>query len=185
MAIYPTRQTESSRDDQQSPPPGRLWRQLPIERRREVARAFWSDPQGTAEHAEALAWMTKQLNFRLKTLQRLPIEVKIQHLSSLRGVPDTVAVRALVAYHLAAKREMMGVFLDSLGIAHDNGAITTEGLNAPAPAALAEAAGKLGQQYPREDVDLYFSTLTAQDPDTWGGLGEFIAGEQKDKEQGS
>jgi hypothetical protein len=173
MATYPTRQTEPSREDQQALPPGRLWRQLSIERRQAAAECFWADAEGTEQHAEALLWMARQLKFRLKTLQRLPIEKKVQYLASLRGVPDAVAVRALVAYHLATKREMMGAFLDHLGIAHDNGAISGEGLKAPDPAALAEAARKLQAEYPGEDVHLYFATLLAQDPEAWGGLAEF------------
>jgi hypothetical protein len=174
MPIYPTRQTESSRDEQQALPPGRLWRHLPAEQRQAAAECFWNDPEGAEQHAEALLWMAKQLKFRLKTLQHLPVEKKVQHLASLRGVPDTVAVRALVAYHLAHKREMMGAFLDLLGIAHDNGAITVEDLQPPKPEELSEAARKLQAQYPADDVQLYFATLLAQDPGTWGGLAEFV-----------
>jgi hypothetical protein len=78
----------------------------------------------------------------------------------------------------------MGAFLDKLGIAHENGVISAEGLKASDPEKLAEAARTLGAEYPREDVDLYFSTLLAQDPDTWDGLAEFVKSEGDDKAAG-
>ena len=34
-----------------------------------------------------------------------------------------MAGRALILYHLAEQRPMMGAFLDALGIAHENGLI--------------------------------------------------------------
>ena len=34
-----------------------------------------------------------------------------------------MAARALIVYHLAEQRPMMGAFLDALGIAHENGLI--------------------------------------------------------------
>ena len=84
-----------------------------------------------------------------------------------------VAARLLVAYHLAHQRPMMASFLDALGIAHEDGLIADEELEAPPADKLAEAAADASPaSYPPEDVALYLSTLVWQDPETWGALAE-------------
>jgi hypothetical protein len=65
---------------------------------------------------------------------------------------------------------MMTTFLNALGIAHEDGLISEEELQAPPPEKLGEVARSLGASYPPEDVALYLSTLVWQDPETWGGL---------------
>jgi hypothetical protein len=67
---------------------------------------------------------------------------------------------------------MMAGFLNALGIAHDEGLIASEDIEAPPADKLAEAARTLSASYPPEDVALYLSTLVWQDPETWGGLTE-------------
>ena len=85
-------------------------------------------------------------------------------------VSEMVAARLLVTYHLAHQRPMMGAFLDALGVAHEDGIIADEDMKAPPAETLAEAAKKLAAAYPASDVALYLSTLTWQDPETWGAL---------------
>ena len=41
-------------------------------------------------------------------------------------MPDVLAARLLVSYHLAHQRPMMAAFLDAIGLAHDNGLITED-----------------------------------------------------------
>jgi hypothetical protein len=65
---------------------------------------------------------------------------------------------------------MMGAFLDSLGIAHDNGLITEENIARPDRERLKTAVAELASSHPPEDLALYFSTLVSQDPETWGDL---------------
>jgi hypothetical protein len=67
---------------------------------------------------------------------------------------------------------MMSAFLDSLGIAHEDGLIADETLAKPDEEKLHAAATELATKFPDEDVSLYFATLVAQDPETWGGLAE-------------
>ena len=69
---------------------------------------------------------------------------------------------------------MMGAFLDALGIAHEEGLINDEDVEAPSEEKLAAAAKAVAAAYPADDVALYLSTLTWQDPDTWGGLRSHI-----------
>src|SRR5262249_34251639 len=98
---------------------------------------------------------------------------KAKHLSSLAALPDQIAARALIVYHLAEQRPMMGAFLDALGIAHENGLIEEESVK-PDDAKLAPAIEKLDAQFPPDDVRLYLNTLLSQDPETWGGLSEVV-----------
>ena len=94
---------------------------------------------------------------------------KARHLATVPNVPDTLAARALIVYHLAEQRPMMGAFLDALGIAHENGLIQQDDVK-PDRAKLASAAAALAANYPARDVALYLNTLLCQDPETWGGL---------------
>jgi hypothetical protein len=150
--------------------PSRLWKQMPIERRRAAARAFWNDDQSAEQHAEAILAIARQIRFRPKSVQALPAERRAGYLAGLAQVSDAIASRALVAYHLETQRPMMGAFLDSLGIGHDEGLIADETLAAPPAARLTAAGRDLAARYPADDVSLYLSTLLAQDPDVWGAL---------------
>jgi uncharacterized protein Usg len=87
-------------------------------------------------------------------------------------VPEMLAARLLVAYHLAHQRPMMGAFLDALGIAHEEGIIAEEEMKPPSSDALKNAATTVAASYPAADVSLYLSTLVWQDPDTWGALAD-------------
>lgn len=152
------------------PRPTQLWKQLSPQRKAQAAEAFWRDENGASEQAEAIASIAQRLKFRPKSVVALPIEKKSRYLVAMPTVSETVAARLLVAYHLEHQRPMMGAFLDALGIAHDNGVIADERLQAPAAEKLRAAAATLSKTYPAEDVALYLSTLLWQDPDTWGGL---------------
>jgi hypothetical protein len=152
------------------PRPSQLWKQLSPERKLQAAEAFWGDGNASVEHAEAIVAIAQRIKFRPKSVIALPVEKKARHLVALGSVSELVAARLLVAYHLAHQRPMMAAFLDALGIAHEQGLINEEEMEAPAPERLEHAAKTLGAAYPAEDVALYLSTLMWQDPDTWGGL---------------
>jgi hypothetical protein len=150
--------------------PSRLWKKMSAERRMAAAELFWADEQSTEQQVEAVAALAAHMKFRTKSVVALPLEKKARYLATLPGVSDTVAARALVNYHLERQRPMMGAFLDSLGIAHEDGLISEENVTKPNAAKLEAAASELAAKYPRADVALYFSTLVSQDPDTWGAL---------------
>ena len=155
----------------ETPRPSQLWKQLPPERKQIAADAFWADDNAAAEQAEVIATIAHRIKFRMKSVRTLPVEKKIRYLLSL-PVSEAVAARLLVAYHLAHQRQMMGSFLDALGIAHEDGLIADENLTAPPPDRLAAAAKTLAASFPAGDVSLYLSTLLWQDPETWGSLAD-------------
>jgi hypothetical protein len=154
--------------------PSKLWKKLSAERRMAAAELFWSDEQSTEQQIEAVSALASHMKFRPKSVIGLPIDRKARYLATLPAVSDTVAARALINYHLERQRPMMGAFLDLLGVAHENGLINEETVTKPSADKLKAAVSELSSKYPREDVTLYFSTLISQDPDTWGGLAEFI-----------
>ena len=158
--------------------PSQLWKQLPTPTRVRLASAFWSDTQSTdvgVQHAEAIATLARRLNFRVKSVRALPLETRARYLAQTADISDPVAMRALVAYHMADERPLMGSFLDALGIAHENGVITAEQVEAPTADQIKKAVETIRASYSAEAVDLYLRTLVAVDGDTWRELGSVVA----------
>jgi hypothetical protein len=153
--------------------PSRLWKQMTPDQRLRAARAFWSDEESTDDQLQAALLIAQQKKFRPKTVVGLDIERKARHLASLLSLPDQLAARALILYHLAEQRPMMGVFLDALGIKHSNGLIEDEAVK-PDASQLGSATARLSREFPEPDVRLYLNTLLCQDSETWGGLAEAV-----------
>jgi hypothetical protein len=145
---------------------------MPVERRLTAAELFWEDDQSTDQQVEAVAAIASHMKFRTKSVLGLAPEKRAKYLATLPNVSDTIAARALVNYHLGRQRPMMVAFLDSIGIAHDEGLITQEDLAKPDSDKLKAAAAEVASKFPPDDVALYLSTLVSQDPDTWGELAE-------------
>ena len=153
--------------------PSRIWKDLPVSTRVAAADAFWRDEEAEdihVQHIEAIVAIAKRLNFRPKSVQVLPVDRRAKQLAQLSDVSDALATRALISYHFAAQRPLMGAFLDALGIAHENGLITAEGVPPPDQEALARAADKVRETFPADAVTLYMRTLLALDGDTWVNL---------------
>src|SRR5688572_15334489 len=120
--------------------PSRIWKRLPVERRTAAAELFWGDEQSAEQQVEACATIATHMKFRAKTVLGLPIDKKTRYLVTLPNIPDTVAARALVNYHLGTQRQMMGEFLDALGIEHEEGLIKDETVVKPESEKLRAAA---------------------------------------------
>jgi hypothetical protein len=149
-----------------------LWRMMTESQRRMAAEAFWQEGETGAEHAEVVGLLSRRLNFRVKSVLSLPADRKAKYTAGLAAVSDGVAGRLLVVYHLTYQRPMMGQFLDTLGVAHDNGLIHDEVDPAVDQEKILPAARALREHFPADDVQLYFATLQLQDPETWGTLAE-------------
>jgi len=151
--------------------PSKLWKRMTADQRLRAAHAFWLDEQATDDQIQAVLVIAQQKKFRPKFVLSLDTDRKAKHLAGLFSLPDALAARALVIYHLAEQRAMMGAFLDALGIAHENGLIQDDGVK-PDPEKIKPAVAALKEQFPADDVTLYLETLVSQDPETWGALGE-------------
>jgi hypothetical protein len=173
MSPYPYQSPTAGRKDVHAGP-GKLWKRIPPDRRQAAVEAFWKDEDAIEQQAEALLAIASHLRFRPKTVRTLPEEKRVRYLAALPTVSDAVAGRVLVSYHLAHQRPMLAAFLDALGIQHDNGVLGSDELTPPAADTLKKAAETLAAQFPSEDVELYFLTLLAQDPATWGGLADVL-----------
>jgi hypothetical protein len=149
--------------------PSHLWKLMTAEQRLAAARAFWSDDEIADDQVQAALLIAQRKKFRPKTVIGLDLDRKARHLASMPSLPETIAGRALILYHLAEQRPMMGAFLDALGIAHDNGLIQDDDVK-PDAAKVPAAAATLRAGFPADDVRLYLSTLLCQDPETWGAL---------------
>ena len=114
--------------------------------------------------------IAKHMKFRVKTIAGLDAAGKARYLAGVPTLPDEVAARVLVLYHLAEQRPMMGAFLDALGIPHDHGLIQDGHDVRPDPARLGPAVTELNRTYPPADVSLYLDTLLCHDPQSWGAL---------------
>ncbi|OFV93108.1 MAG: hypothetical protein A3G76_16950 [Acidobacteria bacterium RIFCSPLOWO2_12_FULL_65_11] len=153
--------------------PSRLWKSMTAALRLVAARAFWADQEAKGDQAQAALLIAQHKKFRPKTVIGLDLEHKARHLASLPSLPDPVAARVLVLYHLAEQRPMMGAFLDALGIAHDNGLIQQDEVM-PDAAKLGPAVARIAGQFPPDVVGLYLRTLLCQDPQTWGSLAAVV-----------
>lgn len=149
--------------------PSRLWKQMTLDQRTRAARAFWSDEDATDDQVQAAFLIAQQKKFRAKTVIGLDVDRKARHLATLGSLPDPLAARALILYHLAEQRPMMAAFLDALGIAHENGLIQEDSVK-PEPSKMPDAVKKISAEFPAEDVRIYLDTLIVQDPATWGTL---------------
>jgi hypothetical protein len=153
--------------------PARLWKKLALPHRQKIAVAFWQADEATDDQIQAALLIAQQKKFRPKSVLALDDDRKAKHLASMSSIPEQVAARALIAYHLEAQRPMMGAFLDALGIAHENGVIQEDDVK-PDAAKLAPAVDAIARAYPAEDVSLYLNVLLCQDPATWGALGPIV-----------
>jgi hypothetical protein len=149
--------------------PAKLWKRMTSDQRSRAARAFWQDEDASDSQLQAVLAIAQQKKFRPKTVIALDEDRKTHHLASLLSLPDPVAARALVVYHVVEQREMMGAFLDALDIAHENGLIKDDEVK-PDAAKIPAAVQVLRGKFSEGDVSLYLDTLICQDPETWGAL---------------
>jgi hypothetical protein len=149
--------------------PSRLWKLMTAEQRLRAASALWRDDQATGDQAQAVQLIAKQMKLRPKTAIGFDADRKARCLAGVPDLPEEVAARMLILYHVAEQRPMMGAFLDAVGITHDNGLIE-EDATTPDPAKIAAAAAVIAREYPAHDVSLYLNTLLWQDPAAWGQL---------------
>jgi hypothetical protein len=152
--------------------PSRLWGAIDAETRRLAARCLYDpDRDDVGGRAEADAAIASALRFRAAAVRRLPVAKRVAYLIRAAQPDDSLATALLRALHLSQRSEMLGVFLDELGIPQQGGVIDTdEELDAPGGEELVAAVGALRGSYPAEEVDLYLAALLFMEPDFWSGL---------------
>src|SRR5689334_17897876 len=127
--------------------PSRLWRRMTADQRLRAARAFWAEEQAADDQIQAVMLIAQQKKFRPKFVLGLDDERRAKHLATMLSLPEALAARALVVYHLAEQREMMGTFLDALGLKHENGLIEDDEAK-PEPEKVEPAVATIAEKYP-------------------------------------
>jgi hypothetical protein len=156
--------------------PASLWSALDADTRKVAARALyakgWEDDGSRLEANHAIA---STLRFREVAVRRMPLDKRVDYLSRVVRPEDNLASALLMALHFLRRTELLGAFLDRLGIPQENGVIDSEfDLEPPPPEKLTEAIAGLRGNFPDTEIDVYLATLLAIDPDSWGGLAEVL-----------
>ncbi len=151
--------------------PARLWSALDPDTRRRAAESLydssWKDDSGRLEAESAIA---ATLRFRPVAVRRLPTQKRIGYLLRTVRPDDSLANTLLLALHLGARQSMLVVFLEQLGIPHEDGVIQADEFDRPDPERLAPAVDALHERFPEEQVEVYLATLIAMEPEAWSGL---------------
>ena len=150
----------------------RLWKALTQAEKTEAITACLADDENGWVKSTTRNAVAAALRFRPQTVAMWARPKLVSEAARL-PVDDAQLLSAyLVDLHLGHRRPMMGAFLDSLGIANDDGRIDSEKVEVPTQDAgvLAAAANKLVASYPPDEVATYFLTLLLQDSAIWGGL---------------
>ncbi|MEO8228000.1 MAG: hypothetical protein ABI637_11225 [Gemmatimonadota bacterium] len=155
-----------------------LWAAIPPDdRRRAIALAVTGDRQLRSVLIAAIRKTPRYKSFRADSFNGWSAD-QIGGAVQAPGVLPQEGIEAgLIALHLGDRSAMLAAFLDSLGIAHDNGTIrdTPDPLSL-SDADLARAADDLAARYPADQVTVYMMTLMVVDPGLWGGLGSWLSG---------
>jgi len=156
--------------------PSRLWGAIDADTRRLAARCLYDPERDDAGgRAEADAAIASALRFRATAVRRLPVEKRVDYLTRAVHPDDSLATALLRALHLPRRSEMLGVFLDALGIPQQGGVIDTDDeLDAPGGEKLVAAVGALRDGFPAEEVDIYLASLLSMEPDFWSSLAEVV-----------
>lgn len=153
--------------------PARLWSAIDQDTRRLAAEALY-DPTGSddeAGRAQANMSIAVALRFREASVRKLALAKRVEYLARVVRPSDTLAGSLLTALHLGHRADLLGAFLDALGIPQKDGVIEADHrLEPPDAARLAPAVAALRGRFPDEHIDLYLATLLAIDPETWGAL---------------
>jgi hypothetical protein len=159
------------------PTASRLWKSLPLGERQLAATAFSNDPSPELV-ASALGALVKARRMRPQAARSLSPEAQARILATVLDPGESLAQGLLVALHIAERRELLGAFLDALGLPHEGGILAEEANETPPPSADAarKALGTLGA-FPAEQVQTYVNTLWLQDPERWAALPEAAAGQ--------
>lgn len=148
----------------------RLWRTLSREDRLDAARAFWRRPPEEAALAAARE-IVQILKVRPQAFHKVPLEQRVRAVAGLASPPEALAEALLVALHVESRRELLGAFLDGLGVAHEEGMIAEDAeFQPPSEAAVRAAAATLAERFGPDRLRVYWNTLWLQDRERWAAL---------------
>lgn len=158
----------------------RLWKSLTPDERLSAAAHFWKEPAGEVV-GTALGVLVKARHLRPQAARALPPDAQARILATVLEPGEGLAAALLVALHLGDRRPLLSVFLDALGLPHENGVLKDEA-DAQEPGEEKKtgeeemrAAVKALHDFPPHEVATYLNTLWLQDPQRWGVLEKVAA----------
>jgi hypothetical protein len=148
----------------------RLWKNLPPEERLAAATAFFAEPPAELT-GTALGVLVKARHLRPQAARSLAPDAQARILATVLDPGEPLSQGLLVSLHLGHRRALLGAFLDSLSLPHEDGVLNEEADAAPpvTPEQAKAAVGALGS-FPAGEVRTYLNTLWLQDPERWGAL---------------
>ena len=148
----------------------RLWKRLEREEKIAAAGRFFAEPPPEV-YGSALGAIVKARHLRPQVARSMSPDEQGRALASVLDPGEPVAAALLVALHLGARREMLGVFLDAVGLPHEDGILKEEADAVTLDQAkLAAGVTALGARYGAHEIRVYLNTLWLQDPDRWAAL---------------
>jgi hypothetical protein len=149
----------------------KLWKALTVAERGDALKAaFAADEQG-AIRLRAMQALAKAKRYRPQTVAAMNAAKIATELAPVPIDDTTLIDSALIDFHFAHRRPLMGAFLDAAGIPHEEGRLPEDTSTlSPSAESLRTAADSVVASHPIDDVYVYFLTLSLQDDATWGAL---------------
>jgi hypothetical protein len=134
-----------------------------LEGLRKEAPAVYTQALGAAS-----VWLKARPQFVQK--QRPEQRAKLVRQSLSRVNTSIVAEEVLAAYFLQVKKDLLIEWLDSLGLAHEEGALEADAPPEPSADALQNAVSAFRKPEDAEDRELLLLAFAAQSAIEWPGL---------------
>jgi hypothetical protein len=152
-----------------------LWRALEPAEREEALRTLVEDKESRPHLLQFVASLPRFRAFRPQAIRKFTDKELISAIAATTQLSQDMIRSALIGMHLPGRAAMLGAFMDSLGIAHENGLIADGAtVSLPERDKLHAAVTALTGQYPPRDVAIYLLSLLAMDPDTWKSVAAVI-----------
>ncbi len=150
----------------------RVWKRLTPAERKTAAEFFFEQPP-TEVLGTALGAIVKARHLRPQAARSLPPAEQARVLAGVLDPGEPLAASLLVALHLKDRRKLLAVFLDAVGLPHEEGLLKEEADSLPPVTDEKARAGVLAMKsaFPLDQVRTYLNTLWLQDPERWQALG--------------
>ena len=150
--------------------PYAVWDLMTEDEQKAAAVAFWNNADRESRAALEMA-LAKDLKFRQQSVRQLAADKVAGRLVRLaEDLPDTVLFQYLFHLHMTDRRPLMGGFLDSVGLPHEDGALDLpEEFEGPDAAKVEKSGRDLAAAEGHEAV-VYLSTLAVADGEFWEAL---------------
>jgi hypothetical protein len=148
----------------------RLWKRLERDEKVAAAARFFEEPSQEV-YASALGAIIKARHLRPQVARSMPAEEQGRALASVLDPGEPVAAALLVALHLGPRRAMLALFLDAVGLPHEEGILKEEAdAVSVGDAQLRAGVEALKARFSAHEIATYLNTLWLQDPERWDAL---------------